>query len=405
MTMNTESYGRRSEPPAAHSGAWRQVVRNLAEVCQRAARGDLEARVVGLPDDPDLLELAHAINHLLDVSDAFVREATASLEHVAADKFYRRIVEGGMLGAYRHASRVMTQATERMGKRSAELAALKARNMELANVFENKVKHVAESVAAASTELHASVGALDATATIASTSATSSAGAADDASRSVQSVASAAEELSASIRGIQQQATAATDKTQEAVDLAGAGRRITLELASSAREIGDVTKMIRDVAHQTKLLALNATIEAAHAGEAGKGFGVVASEVKSLALETARATESIEQKVDEIRRATEANVKAMERVVDTIRDIDGLASAISMSVREQSVATDEIAKSVELAAVATGTVSSDVERICDAAGQTGHAARELSAAAADLSRQSESLESAVDEFLARFRES
>lgn len=397
----------RSDPPpgaSTQANPWRATVRRFAEVCRRAAHGDLEARVVGLPEDADLLELAHALNHLLDTSDAFVREATASLEHVAEDKFYRRIVEGGMLGAYRHAARVMTSATERMGRRSAELVALKARNLELARVFEQRVKHVAESVAAASTELRASVGALSDTAKVTSGAAESSARAADDASRSVQTVAAAAEELSASIRGIQQQVTAAADLAQRAVERAGDGRRITGELAESTRSISEVTKMIRDVANQTKLLALNATIEAAHAGEAGKGFSVVAAEVKSLALETARATESIEEKIEQIRRGTEENVRAMETVVTSIRDVDALASSIASSVREQSAATHEIAKSVELAAVGTATVSADVERICEAARQTGHASHELAGAAADLSRQSVSLDAAVDEFLARFRE-
>ncbi|MBK6693967.1 MAG: methyl-accepting chemotaxis protein [Myxococcales bacterium] len=393
-----------SQPPPPTSAALRAVVRDISAVCRRAAAGDLEARVIGLPEDQDLLELSHAVNGLLDVSDAFVREATASLEHVAEDKFYRRIIEGGMRGAYRHAAKVMTEATERMGRRSEELAALKARNLMLAKSFEDKVKHVAESVAAAATEMRASVGTLTETASVGERAARSSATAAAEASTNVQTVASAAEELSASFRGVAQQVVSATEKTTAAVGRAAEACRSISFLAEAARGIGEVTKLIQDVANQTKLLALNATIEAAHAGEAGKGFGVVASEVKSLALETARATETIEAKIAEIRRGTDDSVRTMETMTGAIRDIDTLVATIATSVSEQSAATKEIAQSVEFAARGTSTVTRDVDHICQAAAQTGEAAHELESAALDLSRQSESLQNSVDEFLRSFRE-
>ena len=130
----------------------------------------------------------------------------------------------------------------------------------------------------------------------------------------------------------------------------------------------------------------------------------MASEVKSLALETARATETIEAKIAEIRRGTDDSVRTMETMTGAIRDIDTLVATIATSVSEQSAATKEIAQSVEFAARGTSTVTRDVDHICQAAAQTGEAAHELESAALDLSRQSESLQNSVDEFLRSFRE-
>src|SRR6185503_10372159 len=109
----------------------------------------------------------------------------------------------------------------------------------------------------------------------------------EDASSNVQTVAAASEELSASIAEISRQVTNAATTASRAVDEARQTDATVQGLAETAGRIGDVVKLISDIASQTNLLALNATIEAARAGEAGKGFAVVASEVKGLANQTA----------------------------------------------------------------------------------------------------------------------
>src|SRR5205085_8295023 len=108
------------------------------------------------------------------------------------------------------------------------------------------------------------------------------------------------EQLSNSIGEIGAQTARATDVTARAVEQATRSRETMSSLADSAVKVGQVIGLINDIASQTNLLALNATIEAARAGEAGKGFAIVASEVKSLATQTARATEEIGQQIGEI---------------------------------------------------------------------------------------------------------
>ena len=110
--------------------------------------------------------------------------------------------------------------------------------------------------------------------------------------------------------------------------------------------IGDVIKLIRNIAGQTNLLALNATIEAARAGEAGKGFAVVASEVKSLAVQTAKATEDIAKLIMSVQAATGSAVAAIGRIAGRMQEIDSCASAVSTAVEEQNAATAEISQNV-----------------------------------------------------------
>ena len=124
-------------------------------------------------------------------------------------------------------------------------------------------------------------------------------------------------------------------------------------LASAAQKIGDVVKLIQDVAGQTNLLALNATIEAARAGEAGRGFAVVASEVKSLAVQTAKATEEIAAQISAVQGSTSTAVEAIGRIVDRMREINQFTAAVAASVQQQNAATGEISQNVASAAHGT----------------------------------------------------
>jgi len=118
----------------------------------------------------------------------------------------------------------------------------------------------------------------------------------------------------------------------------------------AAQKIGDVVALITDIADQTNLLALNATIEAARAGDAGKGFAGVASEVKNLANQTAKATEEISIHITGIQQSSQESVTAIDGIGSTIGNINEVASAIAAAVEEQGAATQEIARDVEQAA-------------------------------------------------------
>src|SRR6202000_3244454 len=140
----------------------------------------------------------------------------------------------------------------------------------------------------------------------------------EEASSNVQTVASAGEELSASIQEISRQLSQATRITGEALTRAGQTDGQVQGLVQAVEKIGDVVRLINDIAGQTNLLALNATIEAARAGEAGKGFAVVASEVKSLATQTARATEEITGQIQAIQSATQGSVQSIRAITTVI---------------------------------------------------------------------------------------
>jgi methyl-accepting chemotaxis protein len=226
------------------------------------------------------------------------------------------------------------------------------------------------------------------------------AAASTQASTNVETVAAAAEELAASIGEIGRQVAHSNQISRRAADEAGRTDADVQELAKTALRIGEVVSLISDIASQTNLLALNATIEAARAGEAGKGFAVVANEVKSLANQTARATEEISTQITAVQDQTKAVVDAIRSIGTVIDEVSSIAGAIAAAVEQQSAATQEIARNVEQAAAGTSEVSSTIAGVQQAAGDTGSAATTVLDAARLLSGQAGELRQAVDQFLA-----
>jgi methyl-accepting chemotaxis protein len=269
--------------------------------------------------------------------------------------------------------------------------------------FEGSVRSSLDALASAATEMRATSQGMSATAEETSAQATTVAAAAEQASVNVQTVASATEELSSSVAEIGRQVTQSSKIAGQAVDEAGRTNATVQGMSAAAQKIGDVVKLISDIASQTNLLALNATIEAARAGDAGKGFAVVASEVKSLANQTAKATEEIAAQVAAMQGATGDAVQAIESIGGTIGTINEIASTIASAVEEQGAATQEIARNVQEAAQGTNQVSSIIAGVNQAAGETGAAASQVLASAEELGRQAETLRADVDGFLAKIR--
>jgi methyl-accepting chemotaxis protein len=229
--------------------------------------------------------------------------------------------------------------------------------------------------------------------------ATAVAAASTQASTNVETVAAAAEELAASIGEIGRQVTHSNEISRRAAEEAARTDADVQELANTAARIGEVVKLINDIASQTNLLALNATIEAARAGEAGKGFAVVANEVKSLANQTARATEEIGSQITAVQAQTKTVVDAIRSIGSVIDEVTGIAQSIAAAVEQQTAATREIARNVEQAAAGTAEVSSTISGVQQAAADTGNAAGSVLDAARLLAGQAGELRQAVDKFL------
>ena len=176
-----------------------------------------------------------------------------------------------------------------------------------------------------------------------------------------------------------------------------------LDLAGTATRIGEVVTLITDIASQTNLLALNATIEAARAGDAGKGFAVVANEVKSLANQTARATQEIATQITAIQSETNGAVDAIKRITTIIMDINQMSSTIAGAVEEQGAAMQEVVRNVEEAASGTREVAASIVHVVEATQCTSEMVSQVRLAAGVLDQESEKLKGSVEEFLTGVR--
>lgn len=298
--------------------------------------------------------------------------------------------------------------TERLNLEKQKEQAESARRAEirerLSEQFEADVTGMLKEVSSASEIMKGSAESMSATAKQTSSQSTAVASASEEASTNVQTVASAAEELSSSIDEISRQVAQSSAVAAKAVKDAKETDQKIQGLAEAAQRIGEVVELITDIADQTNLLALNATIEAARAGEAGKGFAVVASEVKNLANQTAKATEEIGQQIGGIQQATQDSVSAIQHIGATITEIDEIASAIAAAMEEQGAATQEIARNVEQAAAGTGEVTSTIAGVNQAADETGRAAADVLHAVEGLTQQANALTRQVEGFLKGLKE-
>jgi methyl-accepting chemotaxis protein len=286
----TETADRFSDDERHELETYRTAFAAIRDVCARAGQGDLEARVPILDGDGEIHAVRDSVNHLLDLTDAFVREAGASLQAASEGRLHRAFLPNGMLGSFREGARTVDQARLALKESSVRLDDAKARRLTLADEFQSVVLSATEEVVSAT-----------------------------------EQVASASTELVATAASLTKSAGAAMLEVDQA-----AGTIATLD--DTSQRIRQVVTLINQVAGQTRLLALNATIEATRAGEAGKGFTVVANEVKELAGQTSAATARIEQEVAAVQAAAAQSGKVLKGIARTVRDMHAQVLEIAAAV-------------------------------------------------------------------------
>jgi methyl-accepting chemotaxis protein len=267
--------------------------------------------------------------------------------------------------------------------------------------FRERVESELKSVSDAGQTMQSTAAGLLGASEQASQRAQSAVKASSDASANVAIAATAATELSASIGEISEQLTRATEVVRVSVNEAESANQQIAGLADAAQKIGDVVKLIRDIAGQTNLLALNATIEAARAGEAGRGFAVVASEVKSLAVQTAKATEEIASQILAVQGSTTTTVEAIRNIAGRMKEISSYTSAVAASVEQQNAATGEISDNVAGAAAGTGTVAAVLSDVAGAATATRSSAETVLSASRSVESAVAMLRGEVETFLSK----
>lgn len=290
-------------------------------------------------------------------------------------------------------------------EREAE-AGREARRAELigfASEFESAVGAIVAHVSDAASQLESAASTLTRTAETTQALSGQVAGDSQQASSGMQAVASATEQLSASVGEIGRRVDQSSAIAEAAVEQAHETDDRIGKLTQAAQQIGEVMQLITTIAEQTNLLALNATIEAARAGEAGRGFAVVAAEVKSLATQTAKATDEISSQVAEMQEATRDSVTSIQRIGSTIAEISTISASIASAVTQQDAATREIASSVQGVAQGTQRVAGNIAEVNRGAAETGAASAQVLQSARSLSAESARLRTELDRFMANIR--
>lgn len=335
---------------------------DMARIANQIAQGDLETTFTPRSSQDQLgqafqgmlayLQRMAAVIATIAEGD-FRQEVTSGTEHDALGKAIQQ------LQSLRTFMRQIITGTEKMGDASAVL------------------KQISTDMAAGAEEVSRQTNMVSANS--------------EQISHNMTSVSSATEEFLASIREISRMTQEVSQIATSATDVTNAASMTIFSLKADSEAIGDIVKLINDIAQQTNLLALNATIEAARAGESGRGFSVVAGEVKELARATTKALDEITKKIEAIQSSSKDVTGAVVQLSEIIHQIHELSTAIAAAIEQQTATTrdishnitetahgnDEITKTMSEVAAATVQVSDQTAHVQDAAEELSALAEEL----------------------------
>jgi len=372
------------------SGLNSQSLKKALSVCQEAANGNFEARITDITEKGDAGELMHAINLLIDRTDAYVRESKACLDYVARNQHFRLIAEKGMVGSFRNAAQSINTATHAIKDKHDSFC-------NIAGAFEAQLQEVLGSVTGSIEDLQVVSESVANACSQANEQSLVVAAGAEEASANMQSVAASTEEMTSSIAEINRQVVSAASIAAATASKSVAMNTEIDTLSGMSSKIGEVVKMISDIAAQTNLLALNATIEAARAGEMGKGFAVVAQEVKALASQTATATDDINGQITQLQDVTLKAVSANSDISASIEQVNEISSAIASAVEQQTAATQEISQNVEEAASGASDVTRSIAGVQEETARTKEMSERVLVSAGSLKTQEASLQQLQNE--------
>jgi len=356
---------------------------------------------------------------------------------IFASIFLTRSITGPLSAAVAHLDRVAggdlsLDVPGEYLERGDEIGLLSKSVQTMSASLRNVVKNIAggiQVVSSSSAELSASSGQMSAGSREASEKAHSVAATAEQMTTNMVSVAAGMEQTTTNLTSV---ATATQQMTSTIAEIAKnseKARHITEDarrqaarineemnhLGGAAREIGKVTETITEISSQTNLLALNATIEAARAGAAGKGFAVVANEIKTLAQQTAAATEDIKARIAGVQSSTAGGISEIEKVSHVIHEVGDIVRSIASAIEEQATVTNDIARNIAEAStgvrdanlrVAEGSqanqdIAREIAGVDHAARGVAEGSEQVRASANELSGVAEQLQAAVAQFRCR----